>query len=402
MIPEINIKEFDYHLDEEKIAKFPLEKRDNSKLLIYRNNTITESVFNRISEIIPKGTLLVCNNTKVIKARLLFFKSTGAKIEIFCLEPHNPKDYERAFSAKGTTQWVCMIGNLKKWKDEDLITKFNYNDKNIELCAKLISHDGQCQIVEFSHNDTERTFGEILEILGRIPIPPYLNRESCKNDEKTYQTLYSKYEGSVAAPTAGLHFTKEVFESLKNNDCEIEEITLHVGAGTFLPVKHTDATKHKMHIEHFDFTIKTVEKIYNNIDNIIAVGTTSVRTLESIATLGYRIIRGGEIDFQTKVSQWEAYEIPKDISGKELIGALLEYMKNESIEKVKASTEIMITSYYNFKVIKAIITNFHQPQSTLLLLISAIVGDNWKNIYKYAINNNFRFLSYGDSSILFK
>lgn len=401
MIPEINIKEFDYPLAEEKIAKFPLENRDDSNLLIYRNKTISESVFNKLSEVVPKGSLLICNNTKVIKARLIFFKSTGAKIEIFCLEPHLPSDYQSALSNCGRCQWFCMIGNLKKWKSEELTTTFDHDGKTIELRAKLVRQQGQYPIVEFSHTTTY-TFGELLEMLGNIPIPPYLHRKSCKNDEKTYQTLYSKYEGSVAAPTAGLHFTNRVIESLKANGCKMEEITLHVGAGTFLPVKSADATLHSMHTEHFDFNTKTMEEICKNIDRIIAVGTTSVRTLESIAVLGYRIIKTGEINSQTEIGQWEGYQIPETVSGKELMGAVLEYMKTNSIETIKASTKIMITSYYHFKVISAVITNFHQPQSTLLLLISAIVGERWREIYNYALANNFRFLSYGDSSILFR
>lgn len=397
----IDIKEFDYELPDDRIAKFPLQERDSSKLLIYLNEKISESNFSNLSNYIPNNSLIVRNNTRVICARLIFHKATGARIEIFCLEPHAPADYETAFASQNSVQWQCMVGNLKKWKDEVLTTKIIYNGVEIELSATRIGEENGKQIVEFNHNYIGHSFGEVLEILGNIPIPPYLRRDAQHSDSETYQTLYSKHDGSVAAPTAGLHFTDTVFGSLEDIGCKISEVTLHVGAGTFLPVKVLNAAEHVMHTEHFDFTVKNLQDFLDR-DTIVAVGTTSVRTIESISVLGYRALTVGDINSEKAVGQWEAYEIPKELTKIDLIGALKEYMDKNGLNRVKASTQIMITPGYVFRVVNILITNFHQPQSTLLLLISAIVGrDKWIGIYEYAMQNRFRFLSYGDSSILF-
>lgn len=400
MIESIEIKNFSYDLPTERIAKYPLERRDDSKLLIYKDGEIRETIFRNVLDELPPKTLLVFNNTKVVKARLVFFKESGARIEIFCLEPHQPADYERAFAAKGETQWLCMVGNLSKWKEGELVTRFSYGGKERVIKAKKIEKIDKCVVVEFSHDDAELTFGQMLEMLGKIPIPPYLNRESEESDNTRYQTVYSRWEGSVAAPTAGLHFTPEIIADIAEKGFSRGEVTLHVGAGTFLPVKSDDATKHPMHIEHFLVDRTLVKSLYENIDAVVAVGTTSVRTIESLAVLGYRASMG-DLDLDRPIGQWEAYDIPDTMDGKELIGSLLNYMNKENNTQLKASTQIMITPYYKMRVVKALITNFHQPQSTLLLLISAVVGDKWRDIYAWAMSHDFRFLSYGDSSLLY-
>lgn len=400
IISGVEIKDFNYILPDERIAKFPLAERNASKLLVYGQGEICDSQFSSLATYLPADALLVFNNTKVIRARLIFFKPTGARIEIFCLEPYLPADYERAFATKGATQWRCMVGNLKKWNDGELVTKFEHLGRDYEIVAKKVGCEGNQQIIEFSTNDLNITFGELLEMLGKVPIPPYLNRDSQMCDDTRYQTVYSKYEGSVAAPTAGLHFTDSILEELDNKGFKRTEITLHVGAGTFLPVKGNNLSEHIMHTEHFDFNIDTLWLLSENIDRVVAVGTTSVRTLESIAVLGYRAMMKGEIFENECVGQWEAYDIPQFVKGKDLIAALIDYMNRKNIKRIKASTQIMITPRFRFLIISQLITNFHQPQSTLLLLISAIVGDDWRKIYDFAMSNNYRFLSYGDSSLL--
>lgn len=398
---EIKISEFDYNLPEERIAKFPLDKRDESKLLIYRDGDIHHRQFKNIAEIIPANTLLVFNNAKVIRARIIMHKPSGARIEVFCLEPHCPADYERAFAIKGECEWKCMVGNLKKWKSGPLEINFEYNGTNCCVTAERGEQVGNAHIIRFRW-DTDLTFGQLLEHLGRIPIPPYLNRESQEVDNTRYQTVYSKFEGSVAAPTAGLHFSTELIEQMKEKGFMFEEVTLHVGAGTFLPVKDENAAQHTMHTEHFEFSLATIERLADYHGKIIPVGTTSVRTLESISALAYRIINTGTPDAERTIGQWEIYDIPSEINGKELLVALRDYMRTNNMDRIKSSTQIMITPGYRFRIIEGMVTNFHQPKSTLLLLVSALVGDDWKKIYAYAMENEFRFLSYGDSSILFK
>ncbi|MFI3322240.1 MAG: S-adenosylmethionine:tRNA ribosyltransferase-isomerase [Rikenellaceae bacterium] len=401
MIREIPIEQFTYELPDEKIAKFPLPIRHNSKLLVYKDQEVSQRPFHTLAEELNRGDLMVFNNTKVIQARIIFFKESGARVEVFCLEPDTPAHYESAFSVVGKCRWKALVGGRKRWKSGALTINFDNNGRNEALSVELIENIGRESIVEFTWDEnSDLSFGEILHILGKIPIPPYLCRESCENDLTTYQTVYSKIEGSVAAPTAGLHFTDEVFDSLKNRGVERCEVTLHVGAGTFLPVKSENAAEHTMHIEHFEVSLSDIKRLEEKASKVVAVGTTSVRTVESLSVLGYRCMVEGKAREIEAVAQWEAYDIPEDISGAELLGALAKYMECSGKDKIAASTAIMITPGYRFRVVGRLITNFHQPQSTLLLLINAAVGDNWRNIYNYALDNDFRFLSYGDSSIL--
>lgn len=398
----ININEFNYELSEDKIAKFPLSERSNSKLLVYKNKTISETTFKNIKELIPSGSLLVFNNTKVIKARLIFKRETGSTIEIFCLEPHSPADYYLMFQEKSSCQWKCMVGNLKKWKEAKLSKQLTINNIEFKLEAEIVERIGKEVVVKFSWNNSEIMFGDILEANGQIPIPPYLKRESEKSDEERYQTIYSKLKGSVAAPTAGLHFTDEILNELQSNNVELSEITLHVGAGTFQPVKDDNIFDHSMHIEHFYVSQSELQKIIKNIDHIFAVGTTTTRTLESLYWIAVKHQNETKIveDF-LHLKQWDCYEINSEKSAIIVLGKLLNLMISSNLNEIKCSTQIMIIPTYTFKIINAIITNFHQPKSTLLLLISAIVGNDWKKIYEFASENNYRFLSYGDSSILF-
>ena len=397
----ININDYDYPLPDERIAKFPLSERDSSKLLVYRGGEISERHFSDIGEELPEGSLLVFNNTKVVRARLVMHKPSGARVEVFCLEPHTPADYEHAFAVKGECEWSCIVGNLKKWKEGAVEIPFEYKGERYTLQAYIAERGTREHIVRFEWS-APMTFGELLEYLGRIPIPPYLNRESEEIDNTRYQTVYSRFEGSVAAPTAGLHFTEPLIERMKAKGFDFAEVTLHVGAGTFLPVKDEDATKHAMHTEHFDITLATLRKLRANYGKIVAVGTTSVRTLESLTALAWRIKGGKAYDCAT-VGQWELYDIPADFTGEEVLDILILYMEQNGLERLRAATEIMITPLgYNYRIVRNIVTNFHQPKSTLLLLVSAYVGDDWHRIYDYALSHDFRFLSYGDSSLLIR
>ncbi len=397
----ININDYDYPLPDERIAKFPLSERDSSKLLIYRGGEINEKHFSDIGEELPEGSLLVFNNTKVVRARLVMHKPSGARVEVFCLEPHAPADYEHAFAVKGECEWSCIVGNLKKWKEGAVEIPFEYDGEHYTLQAYIAERGTREHIVRFEWI-APMTFGELLEYLGRIPIPPYLNRESEEIDNTRYQTVYSRFEGSVAAPTAGLHFTQPLIESMRESGFDFAEVTLHVGAGTFLPVKDEDATKHAMHTEHFDVTLATLRKLRENYGKIVAVGTTSVRTLESLSALAWRIKCGKAYD-DGVVGQWELYDIPADFTGEEALDILILYMEQSGLEHLRAATEIMITPLgYNFRIVRNIVTNFHQPKSTLLLLVSAYLGEDWHKIYDYALSHDFRFLSYGDSSLLIR
>lgn len=399
---KIDINSYDYGLPDERIAKFPLLERSSSKLLVSRRGVISEHRFSELAEVLPSGSLLVFNNTKVIRARIIMHKPSGARIEVFCLEPSRPADYEHAFSVKGECEWSCIVGNLKKWKDGPLIIEFELNGKREQLCAWMVQNGGREHIIRFEWG-CDMTFGELLEHLGKIPIPPYLNRESEEIDNTRYQTVYSKFEGSVAAPTAGLHFTQELIEKMRSAGFGFGEVTLHVGAGTFLPVKAQDATEHPMHTEHFEVGLLTLKQLRLNVDNIVAVGTTSVRTLESLAALAWRIKRGEQEPFKDVVGQWELYDIDPKFCGAELLDTLIAYLEQRGLDSLKAATQIMITPLgYTFRVVRNIITNFHQPKSTLLLLVSAYVGEHWREIYDYALKNDFRFLSYGDSSLLIR
>ena len=354
----IDINDFNYNLPDERIAKFPLEERSSSKLLVYDNGTITESHFRNVADFLPKGATPDCNNTRVVGARTVAHQASGARIA------------------------------------------FDYKGQEHSLRAEIVERGTREHIVRFRWS-AECSFGQLLETLGRIPIPPYLNRESEDIDNTRYQTVYARFEGSVAAPTAGLHFTPELIEGMREEGYSFEEVTLHVGAGTFLPVKDDDAAQHPMHTEHFSVTRSAVENLLKNIDNIVAVGTTSVRTLESLSALAWRIKSGGSPEVERTIGQWELYDIPDTFDGKEALSTLLEYMRESGLDRLKASTQIMITPLgYRFRIVSNIITNFHQPKSTLLLLVSAYVGGDWKRIYDYALTNGFRFLSYGDSSLL--
>ena len=397
----IDINDYCYELPDERIAKFPLEERTSSKLLVYDNGNIIENRFRSVASYLPEGTMLVFNNTRVVRARIVMHKASGARIEVFCLEPHNPADYERAFAVRGESEWSCIVGNLKKWKEGEIGIDFEVDGEAHTLRAEIVERGTREHIVRFRWS-AACSFGELLETLGRISIPPYLNRESEEIDNTRYQTVYARFEGSVAAPTAGLHFTPELITEMRNTGFSFEEVTLHVGAGTFLPVKEEDATKHPMHTEHFEIRRATIEKLLENYGRITAVGTTSVRTLESLSVLAWRIHRGidptGEV-----VGQWEPYEIPTEYSGEDALRELLAYMEREGVDRLKAATRIMITPLgFEYRIVRNIVTNFHQPKSTLLLLVSAYVGEDWRKIYDYALENDFRFLSYGDSSLLMR
>ena len=396
----IDINDFDYDLPNERIAKFPLAERSESKLLVYDNGSISESRFRNVADHLPAGAMLVFNNTRVVRARIVMHKPSGARIEVFCLEPHRPADYERAFAMRGESEWSCVVGNLKKWKEGEVTINFEYEGVQQRLSAEIVERGTREHIVRFRWS-VDLSFGELLELLGRIPIPPYLNRDSEEIDNSRYQTVYAKYEGSVAAPTAGLHFTPELIASMRERGIDFEEVTLHVGAGTFLPVKEENAAHHPMHTEHFVIQRSTIQRLRASYGRIVSVGTTSVRTLESLSALAWRIKSCGQPDVERTVGQWELYDIPVEFSGEQALRMLEEYMLANDIEQMKASTQIMITPLgYHFRIVKYIITNFHQPKSTLLLLVSAYVGDDWHRIYDYALSNDFRFLSYGDSSLL--
>ncbi|MDR1054386.1 MAG: S-adenosylmethionine:tRNA ribosyltransferase-isomerase [Prevotellaceae bacterium] len=391
MIPDISINKFTYELPDERIAKFPLAERDQSKLLLYWKGQISEDIFLHISDYFNPGDMLVFNNTKVIHARLVFYKNTGARIEVFCMEPVSPSTFEQALASKNTCTWLCMIGNFKKWKND--ILSIGY--KNTTLTAEKLEVNDTGVIVRFAWEGTV-SFGELMEHCGAIPIPPYLKREPEDIDNTRYQTVYSKYKGSVAAPTAGLHFTNSVLAKLKHNGVDIEELTLHVGAGTFKSVKADFIAGHEMHIEHFRLKLEVLEKLISKAGDIISVGTTSIRMLESLYWLGLNIKKTGV----RHVGQWQPYENEEDTSVTEALYNIMGYMKKEKLTELDASTQIMIVPSYRFRMIKGLVTNFHQPQSTLLLLIAALIGNNWRKIYDYALQHNFRFLSYGDSSLL--
>ncbi len=398
---KIRIEDYNYNLPDDRIAKYPLVKRDCSKLLVYKGRKISDTVFSNLGDFLPEDTLMVFNNTKVIQARLHFRKATGAQIEIFCLEPHIPNDYQLNFQQTDKCSWVCLIGNLKKWKEGDLVKEIIIEGDRIELKARRIQSHGDSHIVEFEWDNKHITFSELLEAVGELPIPPYLNRDTEEQDKQTYQTVYSKIDGSVAAPTAGLHFTPEVFASLQNKGIKLAELTLHVGAGTFRPVKSELIEDHVMHSEFISVKIETIEQLLTHQGKIIAVGTTSVRTLESLYYLG--VILKDKTISHLRVSQWMPYQDFIGLSVKESLNNILDYLHLNNLTTLVADTQIIIAPGYKFKIVDGIITNFHQPQSTLLLLVSALVGDSkWKEIYQHALDNNYRFLSYGDSSLLLK
>ena len=397
----IRISEYNYPLPEERIAKFPLPVRDQSKLLIYRQGAVTEDVFTSLPKYLAKDSLMIFNNTKVIQARLHFRKETGALIEVFCLEPVQPNDYALNFQQTEHAAWLCMIGNLKKWKEGPLHRELTVKGHPLTLTATRGECQGTSHWVDFSWNNSEVTFADILEVFGELPIPPYLNRETQESDKETYQTVYSKIKGSVAAPTAGLHFTPRVLDTLRKKGVDLEELTLHVGAGTFKPVKSEEIEGHEMHTEYISISRSTLRKLIGHNACAIAVGTTSVRTLESLYHIGVTLAANPQAtEEELHVRQWQPYEKYDEIPPVVALQKILDYLDYNGMETLHTSTQIIIAPGYDYKIVKAMITNFHQPQSTLLLLVSAFVKGNWRTIYDYALSHDFRFLSYGDSSLL--
>lgn len=394
----ILIEDFDYPLPEERIAKFPLEQRDHSKLLCYRNGEITESQFFHISELLPANSLLIFNNTKVIHARLFFQKATGSTIEVFCLEPYQ-MPVAQAFEQRESSTWTCFIGNNKKWKEGALSRTVTIDDHEVTLTAERLQAVGNAWIVRFSW-DGGASLAEVIDQAGVIPLPPYLHRAAEASDNERYQTVYAKWEGSVAAPTAGLHFTPAVFDTLKNHDIATDFITLHVGAGTFKPVSTATIGEHEMHVEKIEIAKDNIECILNHVGHpIIPVGTTSVRTIESVYWFGVKLSLNPDLEAM-HVMQWNPYELANHaISAEQAYRNVLNWMSRHEADHLEGDTQLMIAPGYNYHVVSGLITNFHQPKSTLLLLVSALVGDAWKECYRYALDHQFRFLSYGDSCL---
>lgn len=399
-IQEIAIAEYDYPLPDDRIAKYPLPQRDSSKLLIYNKGEVSEDVFSNLPSYIKPGTLMVFNNTKVIQARLRFRKETGAQVEVFCLEPEVPNDYLQIFQQTSECVWRCLVGNSNRWKSGVLSQVITVCGKEVTLTVERIGGAAAVNTVRFAWNGGV-SFAELLEAAGELPIPPYLNRKTEESDKNTYQTVYSKVKGSVAAPTAGLHFTPEVLEALSANGVEREEVTLHVGAGTFKPVKSELIADHEMHEEYIEVRKVLLEKLVASAGNVVAVGTTSVRTLESLYFLGELVAENPDIDCDSlHVGQWTPYNREHTLSAVEALQALVAWLERKGLDRLHSHTQIMIAPGYEYRIVKAIVTNFHQPKSTLLLLVSAFLKGDWRKIYDYALSHDFRFLSYGDSSLL--
>ena len=399
----IHISDYTYELPDERIAKFPIAQRDHSKLLVYRHGEVSEDVFYHLPDYLPTGALMVFNNTKVIQARIHFRKETGALIEVFLLEPAAPSDYELMFQTHGHCEWYCLVGNQKKWKEGSLRRSLEVNGVTLTLQATRLGEHGTSQHIAFDWDNDNVSFAEILDAVGELPIPPYLNRETQESDKTTYQTVYSKIKGSVAAPTAGLHFTDQVLSELDAHGIDREELTLHVGAGTFKPVKSEEIGGHEMHSEYISVRKQTLEKLLRHHASAIAVGTTSVRTLESLYYMGVKLEQNPNLtEEQLHVNQWEPYQLSaeQEITPEKAIQNLLDYLKRNDLNTLHTSTQIIIAPGYQYKIVKILVTNFHQPQSTLLLLVSAFVHGDWRKIYDYALAHEFRFLSYGDSSLL--
>lgn len=413
-IQKIRIEDYAYPLPDERIAKFPVEPRDSSKLLLYKQGAIDETVFGNLPEHLEPDSLLVYNNTKVIHARLFFFKGTGARIEIFCLEPLRPTDYAQNFQSTEICEWLCLVGNLKKWKNEPLHRELEVKGSKILFSAERVGMEDKAQRIRFSWKSIEGEpllFGDLLEEAGQLPIPPYLNRETQASDETTYQTVFSRIEGSVAAPTAGLHFTPDVLQRIDAGNILRSEVTLHVGAGTFQPVLSEYMLDHTMHSEFISVEKNFLRQLLKHLGKVTAVGTTSVRTLESLYWFGYRLLTHPEVhpDEWTldqwyaydQMSEWQKADQIKPITTEQALQALIEYLERHQLNVFTASTRLLIAPGYQFHVVNVVLTNFHQPNSTLLLLVSAFLGgDNWRTVYEYALQHEFRFLSYGDSSLL--
>ena len=400
----IHISDYQYPLPDERIAKFPIAQRDHSKLLVYRHGEVGEDVFYHLPDYLPKGSLMVFNNTKVIQARMHFRKSTGALIEVFLLEPAEPSDYELMFQTSGHCAWYCLVGNLKKWKEGTLEREITIHQSPVTVKATRGPIHGTSHRIDFEWTGGV-SFAEVIDAMGELPIPPYLNRETQESDKTTYQTVYSKIKGSVAAPTAGLHFTDQVLQAIDAAGIDREELTLHVGAGTFKPVKSEEIEGHEMHTEFISVRRSTIQKLISHDASAIAVGTTSVRTLESLYYMGLKVMQNPDLsEERLHVAQWEPYEIVNSekriVNSVEALKALAAWMDARGLEVLHSSTQIIIAPGYDYKIVKMLVTNFHQPQSTLLLLVSAFVKGDWRNIYDYALAHDFRFLSYGDSSLL--
>jgi len=400
---DLSAQALNYDLPDERIAKYPLPQRDQSKLLVWNSGNITDAQFRTLPDFLPEDSLLIFNNTKVIRARLMFQKATGANIEIFCLDPLHPADYQIAFQQTESCSWNCMVGNLKKWKSEVLEKELQFNGKTIVFKAeKLNQIDGSVQ-VKFSWDCPEADFASLIEAAGILPIPPYLHRETEESDLERYQTIYSKIKGSVAAPTAGLHFTDAVFESLKAKNIDCDEVTLHVGAGTFKQVKAETIGEHEMHAEQIIVRRALIEKLLKHQGKLVAVGTTSIRTLESLYWLGVKLIEKPNSPLnELDIEQWSPYQTEKAYSKQESLRAILTYMDQHNLPIIGAHTKIIIVPGYRFRIVEGMITNFHQPQSTLLLLISAFIGNDWLRVYEHALADGYRFLSYGDSNLYLK
>ena len=399
----IHITDYNYDLPDERIAKFPLKERDHSKLLVYKHGEVSEDIFYNLPSHLPQGALMVFNNTKVIQARMHFRKETGALIEVFLLEPFAPADYEQMFQTTCHCSWLCIVGNMKKWKSGALSRTFDVKGTTLTLSVERKGEKGTSQLIDFSWDADNISFAEILDAVGELPIPPYLNRKTEESDKTTYQTVYSKIKGSVAAPTAGLHFTPKVLADLDASGIDREEVTLHVGAGTFKPVKSNTIGEHEMHTEYICVHRQTLEKLLKHGASAIAVGTTSVRTLESLYYIGLKLHANPSLDeAELHVMQWEPYNVDKDaeISAAEALQCVLDFLDRNGLTTLHSSTQIIIAPGYDYKIVKMLVTNFHQPQSTLLLLVSAFLHGDWKKVYDYALAHDFRFLSYGDSSLL--
>lgn len=403
-VKHLSIDDYAYHLPEERIARYPVSPRDSSKLLVYRDGQIQQGVFRDLPDCLPERSLLVCNNTKVIRARLFFRKETGASIEIFCLEPFSPADYARSFQSEGSCEWLCLVGNLKKWKQGRLVRELDIDGRQVRFEAEQLGQYDKNQRIRFSWTPSDIRFASLLEAAGTMPIPPYLNRETEQSDERNYQTVYSRIEGSVAAPTAGLHFTPEVLKAIESHQITRRELTLHVSASTFQPVKSEQMEGHPMHLEYILADRSLIEALVQAEGRIVAVGTTSVRTIESLYWFGVHFLEqdGSSAGDEWVLDQWYPYQAHADYSLKTALNALLAHLDQTHDEVFHAATRLLIAPSYRFRAVDAMLTNFHQPKSTLLLLVSAFVGDDWRTIYQYALQNDFRFLSYGDSSLLFR
>ncbi|MDB5257180.1 MAG: S-adenosylmethionine:tRNA ribosyltransferase-isomerase [Chitinophagaceae bacterium] len=400
MLPSIDLQAYRYELPKERIALFPVSPRDQSKLLVCDKGEIVQDVFQSLSHHIPSGSLMVFNQTKVIRARLLFQTQTGAQIEIFCLEPVHGEEQVSALSAKGQVQWKCFVGNAKRWK-QDRLTLLLEDNTNAELSAALLDKKEDYYIIQFSWTPSELTWAEVLDLTGKMPLPPYIKRDASLEDEESYQTVYAKIKGSVAAPTAGLHFTGRVLEDLRHHDVQLAYTTLHVGAGTFKPIKTDSIQQHEMHEEELVIEKTFVQQLLAHSGKpLVAVGTTSVRCIESLYWIAVKIKAGAHTVSEMNVQQWDPYNLSTSLKSDEALQILLSWFDTHQVDRVSIKTAILIVPGYEFKFVNLLITNFHQPESTLILLVAAFAGKNWGEIYRYALENDFRFLSYGDSSLL--